>query len=221
MGATMKVGLFGGSFDPIHRGHIDPVLAASRELGLDWVYYLPTAQPPHKPARRFAPAWARFAMVELALLEHPQLLVSTHELTQGRPAYTVDTLEYFRDHFADEHQLEDLDTDTDTEVDLHLLIGADSYNELDQWVRWRAILELARIVVLVRPGDEEVPEHLPEALREPKAGRVVRVENPPLDISSTRIREALARGETPPPEVLPAPVLDYCRKYRLYEHESS
>ncbi len=105
--------------------------------------------------------------------------------------------------------------------DLHLLIGADSYNELDQWVRWQAILELARIVVLVRPGEEEVPEHLPATLRDPEPGRVVRVENPPLDISSTRIRRELARGETPPPEVLPAPVLDYCRKYRLYEPESS
>ncbi len=213
----MKVGLFGGSFDPIHRGHIDPVLAAREKLGLERVYYLPTAQPPHKRDRRFAPAWARFAMVELALLEYPHLLVSTHELTLDRPAYTVETLEYFRDHFA---RLEAAGR-TGARVDLHLLIGADSYNELDQWFRWRDLLELARIVVLARPGDDQVPEHLPVSLRFPAAGRVLRVENSPIDVSSTQIRRAMAEGESPSEEVLPVPVLDYCRKYRLYQPESS
>ena len=92
----MKIGLFGGSFDPIHRGHVEPVREARRRLGLERVIYLPTATPPHKPRRALAPALARFAMVELALLGEEGLYVSAHELTPERPAYTVETLEHFR-----------------------------------------------------------------------------------------------------------------------------
>ena len=91
----MKLGLFGGSFDPIHRGHIDPVREAKRTLGLDRVLYLPTARPPHKPGRVLTPAYARYAMVEMALLGEDGLYASTHELTPDRPAYTVETLEHF------------------------------------------------------------------------------------------------------------------------------
>ena len=81
----MKLGLFGGSFDPIHRGHIEPVQAARKALGLERVIYLPTAVPPHKPGRILAPAHARYAMVEMALLEEEGLYASTFELTLGRP----------------------------------------------------------------------------------------------------------------------------------------
>ena len=77
----MNIALFGGSFDPIHKGHIEPVLKAKRQLGLDRVVYLPTARPPHKPGRQFATSHARWTMVELALLGEPDLLVSPLELS--------------------------------------------------------------------------------------------------------------------------------------------
>jgi len=188
----MKVGLFGGSFDPIHRGHIEPVRQACRDLALDRVYYLPTAQPPHKSERRFAPALARFAMVELALLHDPQLLVSTFELTLGRRAYTVDTVEHFRRQLPS--------------ADLFLIIGADSYRELDTWRRWRDLVEMVTLVVLRRPGSEVAV-----------AGGVIVLDNAPLDVSSTELRERLRQGDRSVDGLIPEAVLDYVRKYSLYQ----
>src|SRR5581483_10939387 len=88
-GIGMKIGLFGGSFDPIHRGHVEPVRAAVAALHLDRVFFLPTAHPPHKSGRRFAPPLARFAMVELGLLADERLFASTYEL-RDEPTYTVE-----------------------------------------------------------------------------------------------------------------------------------
>ncbi len=136
----MKIGLFGGSFDPIHRGHIEPVQEARRLVGLDRVIYLPTAKPPHKPRRALAPAHARYAMVELALLDEEGLYASAHELTPDRPAYTVETLEHFQREMPD--------------AELHLLIGGDSFADFHHWVRWPEIAAAARLVVLARPGWE-------------------------------------------------------------------
>ena len=107
----MRLGLYGGSFDPIHHGHVRPVLKAVERLQLDRVLYLPTAQPPHKMDAAFAPALHRFAMAELALLDHNRLQVSDFELV-GRPSFTVETLEHFNTRFPDAW--------------LHLLIGSDS-----------------------------------------------------------------------------------------------
>ncbi len=227
----MKVGLFGGSFDPIHRGHVEPVRAARRALSLDRVLYLPTARPPHKPGRQTAPALARFAMVEMALLAEEGLYVSPHELTLGRPSYTIDTIDHFR------HEL--------PEAELHLLLGADSFLDLPLWRRWRRLVELAHLVVLARPGwslagrddargDEErgrrdrlqlgreVAEargneaERAELQRLVAAGRVTILEQTPVDLSSSGIRALLAAGEEPPPAALSPLVLEYARKYQLY-----
>lgn len=202
---AVKLGLFGGSFDPPHQGHLEPVKAALAQLGLDRVVYLPTAQPPHKPERRFAPAHARYTMVELALLAEPRLFASPFELTPGRRAYTVDTLAHFRDQHP--------------EAELHYLVGSDSFAQLHTWRRWRQIPTLARLVVLVRPGwDEEACRRQahPQLLDLLEEGRAVIAAGPRIDASSTRLRAALGRGEAPPPDVLPRLVLDYARKYRLY-----
>jgi nicotinate-nucleotide adenylyltransferase len=201
----VKVGLFGGTFDPIHRGHVEPVKEACRRLGLDRVLYLPTAQPPHKLDHRSAPPLARLAMVELALLAEPDLLVSTYEMAE-RPSYTVETLEHFAAALPG--------------TELQLLIGIDSLATLTAWRRWRELSSLARLVVLARPGWEvdEVRRGLPPELRRDEAaGRLVAVENTPCDVSSTAVRAALARGAEPPPGSLHPLVLDYARKYRLYD----
>ena len=200
-----RIGLFGGSFDPIHGGHVAPVREARRALDLDRVWFLPTAQPPHKPGRRFAPALRRFAMVELALLDEPGLLVSDHEVVE-RPVYTVETLEHFRAAWP--------------QADLHLLVGADSFAALTTWRRWQELPELARVVVLARPGWDvaAVAAGLAPELRAAwDAGRVVAVENAPCPFSSTEVRAALARGMQPPAGSVHPAVLDYARKYRLYD----
>lgn len=199
----MKLGLFGGSFDPIHRGHIDPVQAARRELGLDSVLYLPTAVPPHKPGRGLAPAHARYAMVEMALLDEEGLYASTFELTLGRPAYTVETLEHFSRTLRD--------------AELVLIIGGDSYAELDHWVRWQEIPELARLAVLTRPGwTLEESSLSPELAALARSGKVCFLRQPPVDISSTRLRELFSKGAAPPPETVPESVVRYVQKYDLY-----
>ena len=201
----MKIGLFGGSFDPIHWGHIRPVLEAVDQLGLERVLYLPTGRPPHKPDRRLAPALARYAMVELALLEHERLWVSSHELSEAAPAYTVETVRHFAAAYPGD--------------ELHLLIGADSFAELRTWVRFREILELARLVVLARPGVEMNTAASSAMLAgEPGASvpRVRLVANTPVETSSTEVRRLLARGERPPPGWVPEPVIDFALKYRLY-----
>lgn len=199
----MKIGLFGGSFDPIHRGHIEPVQAARKALGLDRVVYLPTAVPPHKPMRVLAPAHARYAMVEMALLEEEGLYASTFELTLDRPAYTIETLEHFRA--------------TMPGADLHLLIGGDSYADLDHWVRWREIVEAARIVVLTRPGwTLEEASLSPDLADLARSSRVTFLGQPPVDVSSTRLREIFSRGGAPPPGTMPDPVVRYVHKYDLY-----
>jgi nicotinate-nucleotide adenylyltransferase len=205
----MRVGIFGGSFDPIHAGHVAPVRAARAALGLDRVFFLPTAHPPHKTGRNFAPALARFAMVELALLEEDGMFASTHELGEG-PAYTVETLEHFGAELPG--------------VELHLILGSDSLTQLPSWRRWRELPRLARLVVLTRPGSEAAlrPESLPAELRAAfDDGRIVAVEHPPVAVSATELRAILARGDEPPAGSLHPLVLDYARKYRLYDETSA
>lgn len=199
----MKIGLFGGSFDPIHAGHVETVRAARQALDLERVIYLPTAQPPHKPGRKLAPALARYAMVELALLAEEGLYASPFELTFGRPAYTIDSLEHFRRAHP--------------EAELHLLIGGDSFLELEAWWRWREIVEAARLVVLARPGSELALDSLSPALADLlRTDRARVLTERTVDLSSTELRERLGRGEAPPRAALPPLVLDYISKYRLY-----
>ena len=203
--ATLRIGLFGGSFDPIHRGHVEPVQAARRHLNLERVVYLPTAHPPHKPGRRFAPPLARWAMVELALLGEEGLFASPLELHPDRRAFTIDTV------LAFERELPG--------ATLVLLVGADSFAELPQWVRWREIVEHAELAVLARPGfalDTLLAVAPPEIAAAHAAGRVHRVAQRELPFSSTEVRARLAAGEAPPAGALHPLVLDYARKYRLY-----
>ncbi|MDX1501640.1 MAG: nicotinate-nucleotide adenylyltransferase [Thermoanaerobaculia bacterium] len=201
----MSIGLLGGSFDPVHSGHLALARLARERVPLEQVIFLPTAQPPHKPNRQFAPAHARYAMVELALLREPGLSASSFELTIGRPSYTIDTVNHFRDRFP--------------RSDLHLLIGADSFVELPAWRRWSELVERCRLVVLSRPGWEVGADGrgVPEELRALAAGDRVRfLDSPPVEASSTAIRDLLAAGQEPPAGWLPPLVLEYCQKYDLY-----
>ena len=198
----MKVGLFGGSFDPIHSGHVEPVKQARRQLSLERVIYLPTALPPHKPVRRLAPPLARYAMVELALLHEPGLDASPYELTLDRPAYTAETVEHFQRELPG--------------VELYLLIGSDSFLELPHWFRWRDIAATARLGVLPRPGWDLGNLTDPELKALLASGRVEVIDQAPYEVSSTRLREILGRGERPPTGWMPDLVVDFVHKYSLY-----
>lgn len=200
----MRLGLYGGAFDPIHRGHLEPVREARAELRLDRVIYLPTANPPHKGSHELAPALARYAMAEIALLGDSQLEVSPHELVAG-PSYTVETVEHFR-------RLEPA-------AELFLLVGSDAFLELPTWRRWRELAAQAVIAVLDRPQPpgRGVDDFLAPELRELlAAGRAIRLSNHPVAATATDLRARLARGERPSAEELPAPVLEFIEKYSLY-----
>lgn len=195
----MKVGLFGGSFDPVHRGHVEPVRAARRALGLERVIYLPTARPPHKDDLA-APARARYTMVELALLGDERLVASDFEMRR-ETCYTIDTVEHFRRQLP--------------EAEPVLLIGADSWASFTSWRDWRRILDLAQLAVLVRPG-WEVGELEPPFAEARARGRLRFVANEPWPVSSSDLRRRLASGEELSSDMVPELVLDYLRKYRLY-----
>lgn len=195
----MKVGVFGGVFDPVHRGHLDPVRQATEALGLDRVLYVPTASPPHKEAA-VAAAARRFAMLELALLDRPECRVEDLELTPGVPTYTVRTLEKLTTlRPGDEHWW---------------ILGEDAFTELESWREWESIPRLASLAVLARPGVEASLSPALRALVE--SGRAVRVEVEPVPLSSSGIRATLASGRLPPAGAVPGPVLNYIRKYGLY-----
>lgn len=201
---SQKVGLYGGSFDPIHFGHLGPVRQAREALGLDRVLYLPTARPPHK-ARRLAPAWARYAMVELALLREEGMYASDFEMRREGPSYTVDTVDHFRRRLP--------------ETRLVLIVGGDSFAALPTWRDWRRILEGVEIAILTRPGWRPKPgkgELAPELRRALSTGRAQPVANAPVEVSSTEVRRAIAAGASNLQDLVPPLVLDYVAKYRLY-----
>lgn len=201
----MKLGLFGGSFDPFHAGHLRAVETARAALALDRVVVLPTARPPHKPDRSFAPALARYAMAELALLDRPELVVSDVELNPDRPVYTIETVERFRSERPGD--------------ELHLVVGSDSLAELATWRRWRELLGLVALAVVERPGGAPgetlaaMPAELATALA---TARVEWVEVEPHPASSTEIRRRLAAGEALPAGWLDPRVLTFLTKYDLY-----
>lgn len=194
----MKIGLYGGSFDPIHYGHVRPVREAREALGLDRVIYLPTARAPHK-RRRTADPLARYVMVELALLGEPKTRVSALEM-EDRVTYTIETLEHFRREEPDAR--------------LFLILGSDSFARLDSWRRWRDILALAELAVLERPGEEREPS--PELRAALSSARVHRIANAPVAVSSTELRRGIAAPSPTSRQLVPPLVLDYIDKYELY-----
>ena len=200
----MKVALFGGTFDPFHVGHIDPVLDVVEAVGLDRIVYLPTARPPHKNDREPAPALLRYAMVEAALAPWEHLQVSTFELRADRECFTLDTVEHFQK--------------TRPEWDLSLLLGADAWADIETYRDWERILERLPLVVMQRPGPVDVDGHRegPVARRWLDSGRVRFVAGREVEASSSELRRLLAAGIDPPAHWLPAPVLELIRKYHLY-----
>jgi nicotinate-nucleotide adenylyltransferase len=202
----MRLGLFGGCFDPIHCGHINPVRTAQEKLALDRVVFLPTAVPPHKPGRQFAPPHARFAMAELALLKEPGMVVSPLELTPDRPFYTVDSLRHFRD--------------VEPEAELFLFFDDTATTEIYTWRDWTEIPKLATLAVLTRPDWHwtDLRDGLPQDLVDlGESERVQFIRNHPVPVSATEIRARLAKGQEISTDSVPGLVLEYIRKYSLYQ----
>lgn len=202
----MRIGILGGTFNPIHRVHLDIARAALDQLKLDRVIFVPAAIPPHKRDKTdIVGPEHRLRMTELAVADLPGAEVSDIEIRRQGPSYTVDTLRAFKEAFGPESRL-------------FFIMGADQVMELPTWHEVEAIARLCQIVPVARPGYDL--ENL-QALRGRLSDQLVHSlgENvlsfQPRDVSSTEIRRRLRRGQTVSGE-LPPQVENYIRRHQLY-----
>lgn len=196
--------VFGGTFDPPTRAHVELPELARQRVGADLIAYVPAAQSPHKLDRPPTPPHHRLAMLRLALQASPHAVVLTDELDRaadGRPSYTVDTLRALRDRLP--------------HVALRLLIGTDQVHAFDRWREPDEIVRLAEPLVMVRPPEtrESLLAALPASSRETWAQRLVEI--PPLPISATDVREHVAAGHCIR-DLVPPAVADYIAEHGLY-----
>ena len=212
-GMARRVGILGGTFDPIHRGHLDLASAASTALGLTEMVIVTSNVPPHRP-QPVASSFHRFAMVALAILERPDWRASDLELRHDAPSYTSRTLNRFHDRGYQPSEL-------------FFVIGADAFLEIASWRDYPTILESAHFVVVSRPGFRvgELPERLPQLA--PRMGRepldavssalplIILIDAPTADVSSTAIRGRLAAGESIA-GLVPAGVRQHIEQHGLY-----
>jgi len=207
--------LYGGSFDPVHAGHL-AVARDARDAVAARVSLMPAADPPHKGPLH-ADARQRLAMLELAISGEPGLGIEACELDRDGPSYTVDTLRFLRAHRVGDRPLA-------------ILVGADSFLSLPTWKEWRSLFELAHIVVAERSGSELAPSQLSDALAAAVAGRwarsadelhavasglVLRLDQPLRPESASEVRRRIAAGSDWR-ALVPAAVADYIAAHRLY-----
>jgi nicotinate-nucleotide adenylyltransferase len=189
--AGVRVGVLGGTFDPVHNGHLALAAAAREELALEEVLFVPAGLPWRKAGREIASDEDRMAMLRLAIAAEPAYRISTLELEREGPSYTADTLEALHAERPDD--------------ELFFLMGEDALADLPNWVRPERIVELAKLVVARRRDGAGTM----------KRDGVVRLEMPLVPVSATEVRERVRRGE-PIEGMVPAAVAGYIRERGLY-----
>ncbi|SDT88779.1 nicotinate-nucleotide adenylyltransferase [Pseudomonas pohangensis] len=207
-----RIGILGGTFDPIHFGHLRAAVEVAETLQLNELKLIPSARPPHRDTPQVSAA-QRLAMVRAATVGVSGLSVDDRELLRETPSWTIDTLESLRRELPAPTQL-------------FLLLGWDAFCGLPEWQRWEELLNHCHLVVLQRPdADAEAPEVLrdliaarsvtgPQLLDGP-GGKIAFVWQTPLAISATQIRQLLASGRSAR-FLLPDSVLSYIHAHRLY-----
>ena len=210
--STQAIGIFGGTFDPVHYGHLRAALEAMERLQLQDFRLLPAGTPPHR-AGTFASADHRLAMLKLALSRYPELQVDDREVRREGSSYMVDTLGEIRRE--------------EGEAPILMMIGQDAANVLDQWYDWHKLFDLAHLVIMRRPESkhiysgalfEQVQPRLvndPDQLRKTPAGLILPLEVTQLAISSTEIRRQIHAGLSPR-FLLPDSVIEYILEHGLY-----
>lgn len=188
------IGIYGGTFDPVHFGHLRTALEVREALGLDSVRFIPCRVPPHRPQPMASPE-VRVAMLRQAVADEPGFAVDTREIDRAGPSYMADTLAGLRAELG-------------AATPLCLILGHDAFLGLPAWHRWRELTDFAHLVVMTRPG---APEEYPEELSRCLQGRIAATNDPlrsashglvwfqpvtALDISATRIRELLGSGRS-------------------------
>lgn len=203
------IALFGGTFDPVHRGHLHGAVTVCEALGLASIAMVLSARPGHR-ASPGASAEDRWAMLCLACADDERLVPDDRELRRARPSYTVETLHEVREEIGEEG--------------LIWVLGSDAFAELTSWHRWREVLELANLVVLERPGaparleaplDEISSRHRVEEALDAPYGQILFLKAPMQEVSASEIRAEIASGR-PVGHLLPERVATYISRHGLY-----
>jgi len=195
----MRLGVFGGSFDPVHYGHLRMAEVAREEIGLDRLLFLPAQVSPFKTGREAAPAALRLEMLHLAVADNPAFAVSDAEVRRPGPSYTVDTLRLLADEYPDAKRF--------------FLTGTDAVRDLPQWREPEEVITLAQFVVMTRPG--VAPADVLRALPDAWEARITFIDMPGLDISSSYLRERLGQGRSVR-YLLPRSVEEFIGAHHLY-----
>lgn len=203
MADNKRIGVFGGSFDPVHVGHLIIAEILMYRLELERVMFLPVGQPPHKPEQKLAADHHRLAMLQMAIGEYPRFEICTIDIDRPGSSYTADTLEILKSR-------------VDPSTDLVFLMGQDSLRDFPTWYQPDKIASLATLGVALRPNVtvsvEEVEAKVPET-----SGRIALVDVPLIELSSRGIRRQIAEGE-PFRFQLPCGVANYIGLHGLYLH---
>ncbi|REF28943.1 nicotinate-nucleotide adenylyltransferase [Xenorhabdus cabanillasii] len=206
--------LFGGTFDPIHYGHLRPVEALAKQVGLKQVILLPNHVPPHRLQPEASPQ-QRLEMVHLAVQDNPLFTVDTRELQRQTPSYTIETLKSFREEVGEQ-------------CPLAFIIGQDSLQSIHTWHRWTELLDICHLLVCSRPGyarqlatpemQQWLEQHqvdTPAPLSQKSHGYIYLAETPLLDISATDIRQRHQQGLNCD-DLLPPSIQNYIDSQKLY-----
>lgn len=224
MMAQKRIALYGGTFDPVHLGHITVARELLKLFALDQVLFIPAFVAPHKREQQVTPPLQRYAMLALATQDDPRLRISTIELDEPAKPYTVETLARMQSASGSEAQL-------------FFVMGADSWMEIRTWREWERVLELTNHVVITRPGYELSTEHVTPAIRErvvdlrglkmeamareidnQEGAKIYVTDAVIMDISATEIRELAREGRRDEAaRLVPSSVAGFIEKYGLYQ----
>lgn len=200
---TRRIGILGGTFDPIHVGHLMTAEAVRDEFGLDKVIFVPAAVPPHKMDQQVTEARHRYLMTVLATNSNPHFDVSPVEMDRPGPSYTIDTIYELKRQYGEN-------------TDLFFITGADAIAEIPTWDRIEELLGLCQFIAAARPGFLPNVDNIREYFGELGSARIHRLETPELEISSTNIRDRVKRGFSIK-YIVPSAVENYIYKEGLYK----
>jgi len=194
-----KVGLFGGTFDPLHYGHLISAQFVLENMGLDKIVFMPAGNPPHKRKDGISPCEVRFEMVKLGIAGNKNFTVSDIESNSDFASYTVDSLRKMKKSYP--------------ASDLHLLIGSDQAMALSTWKDPEKIFGLCKVVVMARPGYD------PAEIEERWGKKILLIRIPLIEISASGIRARVSKGGSID-YLVPGKVVSYIKRHRLYQAKS-
>lgn len=202
MAKSRKIGIMGGTFDPIHIGHLVTADAVRIEYRLDKVLFIPAGNPPHKQGSQVTPTLHRYIMTAMATYSNPFFFVSAIEMERPGPSYTIDTIRHLYEHYGGQAKL-------------YFITGADAVGDLPTWNNIDQLLDLCDFVATTRPGCVSAIDDVIRHFGAKGAERIHRLTTPELEISSTDIRDRVKKGRSIK-YIVPESVENYIIKEKLY-----